>query len=182
MGLPVFKDSNLAKSPALSKIPWDIFKRKFLRSSKENFGHGPTSKAIRALFIASSAPSIVYFGIAIIAGFAAAFSLVKPQLNENLPGVAISVALIPPLAVIGIGVAQIDWVIINNALFLFLVNTLGIVFTGMVTFSLMNFYIKRKVAQQTVQQEDKRIEKEIKKVEQKNGKNDKKTITTKKIK
>jgi len=53
--------------------------------------------------------------VAIVAGFAAAYSLVKPQINEALPGVAISVALIPPIAVIGYGLAHLDWSIMNGA-------------------------------------------------------------------
>ena len=83
--------------------------------------------------------------IAVAAGFAGSFALAKPKLNENLPGIAISVALIPPLAVIGIGIAKLDLAVIMGSFTLFLVNVGGIVFASMVTFSLMNFYTKRRV-------------------------------------
>lgn len=105
-------------------------------------------------------PTLPYVAIGIIAGLAASFALVKPHLNETLPGIAISVALIPPLAVVGIGVARFDWHIISNSLILFVVNVIGIVFASMVTFSLMNLYVKRKLAQETAAKEDLKVEME----------------------
>jgi uncharacterized hydrophobic protein (TIGR00271 family) len=114
--------------------------------------------------IASRAhPSLTYVIIAIIAGFAASFALVKPQLNETLPGVAISVALIPPLAVTGIGIARFNWNLISGSFLLFLVNTVGVVFASMITFSLMNFYAQRYKADITIKKEETKIRRDIKK-------------------
>lgn len=110
--------------------------------------------------ITSVEPSFLYIAVAIIAGFAASFALVKPGLNETLPGVAISVALIPPLAAAGIGIAKLDGSIISNSLILFILNIIGIVFASMVNFSLMKFYLERKVAEKTVKKEEARMEKE----------------------
>ena len=111
-------------------------------------------------------PTLPFFAIAIVAGFAGSFALVKPQLNETLPGIAISVALIPPLAVIGIGIAKFNWAIISGSLLLFIVNAVGIVFAGMIVFSMMNFYVKRSEAKKTVKKEDKRVEREKKRAEE----------------
>ncbi|MFH1188830.1 MAG: TIGR00341 family protein [bacterium] len=122
--------------------------------------------------IARTEPSLAYAVIAIIAGFAASFALVKPRLNETLPGIAISVALIPPLAVTGIGIAMLDWGIVSNAFLLFVVNAIGIIFIGTINFSLMNFYVKRKVAEKTIKKE----EQEQKKLLEESKKN--KTIDT----
>ena len=110
--------------------------------------------------VARVEPSLAYAIVAVIAGFAGSFALVKPQLNETLPGIAISVALIPPLAVTGIGIANFNWTIISGSLLLFLVNTLGVMFASMITFSLMNFYVKRAQAEETVKKEDEKIEKQ----------------------
>jgi len=116
--------------------------------------------------IASRAyPSLTYVIIAILAGFAASFALVKPQLNETLPGVAISVALIPPLAVTGIGITHLDWDLISGSFLLFLVNTIGVVFASMVTFSLMNFYSERREATYTIKKEDTKIKRTLNKAE-----------------
>ncbi len=109
-------------------------------------------------------PSLLYMSIAIIAGFAASFALVKPQLSETLPGIAISVALIPPLAVIGIGIARFNWQIVSGSFLLFIVNTIGIVFASMITFSLMNFYVKRKLVRQAIKEEEIKIEADKKKI------------------
>lgn len=104
--------------------------------------------------------SLPYVAIAVIAGLAASFALVKPQLNETLPGIAISVALIPPLAVTGIGIARLDWHIVSSSLIFFLVNAAGIIFSSIIIFSLMNFYVKRKVASKAVAKEERAIQKE----------------------
>jgi len=104
--------------------------------------------------------SIVYLIIAMVAGIAASFAYVKESLNKTLPGVAISVAIIPPLAVSGIGIAMLDWDVISQAFFLFASNVVGIVFASTIVFSLMNLYSKRKVAQATVKKEDLELKKE----------------------
>lgn len=106
-------------------------------------------------------PSMVYFVIAVIAGFAASFAMIKPHLSETLPGIAISVALIPPLAVTGIGIARFDWNIISNSFMLFLINAAGIIFASMIVFSLMHLYIKRQVASRVIEEELAAVKKEL---------------------
>lgn len=110
--------------------------------------------------ISRTEPSLAYVGIAIIAGFAASFALVKPRMSETLPGIAISVALIPPLAVTGIGIARLDWEIVSSSFTMFLINAAGIVFASMIVFSLMNLYVKRKVAKDAIQKEEKELKAE----------------------
>lgn len=104
--------------------------------------------------------TLPYIMIAIAAGIAGSFALVKPQLSETLPGIAISVALIPPIAVTGIGIAKFSWAIVSGSMLLFIVNAIGVVFASMITFSMMNFYIKRKVARKAVEKEDRKEKKE----------------------
>lgn len=106
---------------------------------------------------------LLYPAIAIVAGLAASFALVKPQLNETLPGIAISVALVPPLSVVGIGIARWELGVAVEALVLVGVNAVGIIFTSVIIFSLMNFYGKRAAAQKALKDE----EKEMKKLEKK---------------
>ncbi|MBU1160064.1 DUF389 domain-containing protein, partial [Patescibacteria group bacterium] len=80
------------------------------------------------------------------------------QLNETLPGIAVSVAIIPPLAVIGIGIAKLNWAVISGSFLLLLINILGIIFASMIIFSLMNLSVKKKVAQEVAKKEDKKLE------------------------
>lgn len=110
--------------------------------------------------LARTKPSLLSATIGAVAGFAAAFAMVKPKLNETFPGIAISVALIPPLAVVGIGLARLNANVLLNALLLFIINAAGVVFTAAIVFSLMNFYVKRRVAKEVVKEEEQKLQKE----------------------
>jgi len=110
-------------------------------------------------------PSLMYAAVAIVAGLAVSFAVIKPHLNETFPGIAISVALIPPIAVMGIGLAKLNWAIISQSFMLFAMNTAGIIFSSMIVFSLMNLYIKRKDVIKAVKKDEKEIRKEVKKAE-----------------
>lgn len=102
-------------------------------------------------------PSITNVVIAIIAGLASSLAFAKPSLNETLPGAVISVALIPPLSVIGIGLAIFDLNIASKALGLLLINILGISFACIIIFSVMNLYVKKNVATAAIEKEDKEL-------------------------
>lgn len=123
---------------------------------------GPTNSTFELTpeIIIRTIPSLPDATIAIIAGLAASFALVKPNLSETLPGVAISVALVPPLATAGIGIANLSWSITSGAIILFFTNSFGIVFASVIVFSIMNFYVKRNIAIEAVKKEDIELEKE----------------------
>ena len=55
--------------------------------------------------LSRTSPTLLDMGIAIAAGAAAAFSYTRQSIATSIAGVAISVALVPPLAVTGIGLA-----------------------------------------------------------------------------
>lgn len=112
-------------------------------------------------------PTLLSITIAIVSGFAVAYSLVKPKLSATLPGIAVAVALIPPLATIGIGLAQFNWTVVAGSTIFLLVNVVGIIFASMITFSLMDLYQKRSVASRTADSADKAAEKEAEKVQKK---------------
>ncbi|MBC8464873.1 MAG: TIGR00341 family protein [Parcubacteria group bacterium] len=105
-------------------------------------------------------PSLLHIAVAIVAGLAASFAIVKKELNEMLPGVAIAVALIPPIAMTGVGLAKGSWIVMTNGFIIFLLNVIGIVFAAMVTFSLMNFYVRRGVAMRAIEKEKKEMAEE----------------------
>ena len=120
--------------------------------------------------------SLIHFLVAVVAGAAVSYALGQPEWSETLPGIAISVALIPPLAVVGIGVAALNTEVITGSLVMLLMNLFGIIFAAMVTFSLMNLYEKQKIATSTIKREEERIQEEAKAIEEldndlKNGQN-----------
>lgn len=110
--------------------------------------------------MARAQPSTLFFIVAFISGFAATFALVHSNLNEMLPGVAISVSLMPPLAVIGIGLGSLNYAVAGGATVLFLLNVLGIALASMVAFTLMDLHRTHKVAASAIKQEDRRLQQE----------------------
>jgi uncharacterized hydrophobic protein (TIGR00271 family) len=95
-------------------------------------------------------PNMLYFLVAFVAGLAAAFAKIKEKLSSTLPGIAISTALVPPLAVVGIGVAKIDWQIFSKSLLLFLSNVFGIAMAAIIVFALSDLRRKKSVADKLV--------------------------------
>lgn len=138
---------------------------------------GIAAAALIALFFSQGyeaplvEPSLIYVMIAIIAGLAASFALIKPQLSETLPGIAISVTLIPPLAATGIGIAKFDWNVISDSFVLFMVNAIGIIFASMIVFSLMHLYIKRMDARKAIKKEEKAVKREKENAEKEKERN-----------
>ena len=109
--------------------------------------------------IESESP-LIYAVVAAIAGFAAAFAVVKPRLSDTLPGVAISVALVPPLSVAGVALSVFNWNVFSTAFLLFVVNVVGIVFSAMIVFALFRFSAKGIVTEKIVKKEEKVVKKE----------------------
>ncbi len=115
---------------------------------------------INETILSRTSPSLLYFMIAAISGFAVAYASVRPQLSESLPGVAIAVALIPPLSVVGIGLGVGAVKLVSGALFMYIINVLGIVFAAMTAFSLMDVHHKRFMAEKLVEKETERLKQE----------------------
>jgi uncharacterized hydrophobic protein (TIGR00271 family) len=84
-------------------------------------------------------PSLLDLLVAIFSGIAAAFAKADTKIAPSLAGVAIAVALVPPLAVVGIGVGWMDGYIVSNALLLFLTNLVGIVLAATLTFLVLGY-------------------------------------------
>lgn len=84
-------------------------------------------------------PTILDMGVAIIAGIAGAYASARSEVAKSLAGVAIAVALVPPLAVSGIGIGWLDWHTFSAAFLLFITNLVGIVLASTLTFLFMGF-------------------------------------------
>jgi uncharacterized hydrophobic protein (TIGR00271 family) len=84
-------------------------------------------------------PSLLDFCIAVFAGSAGAYATVDPRVSSSLSGVAIAVALVPPLSVVGITLEQGDLVSAEGAMLLFCTNVVSIVLAAVTVFVLMGF-------------------------------------------
>ena len=93
--------------------------------------------------------------IAIAAGVAAAFAICYENVKEVVTGIAISVALLPPLVTIGIGIGGTDWELMADAALLFAVNLAGVVVTTFIIFMLLGFRKYRGALESAVKREEK---------------------------
>lgn len=84
-------------------------------------------------------PNLLDLGVAVISGIAGAYAHARQEVARSLAGVAIAVALVPPLVVAGIGLGWMEWPIFFGAGLLFLTNLAGILFAAAITFSLLGF-------------------------------------------
>lgn len=79
-------------------------------------------------------PTLIDLAIGLAAGAAGSFAKTRRDVADALPGVAIAVALVPPLSVIGIGLAFEDRAVIVGSTLLFLTNLAGIILSGGLVF------------------------------------------------
>ncbi|MCA9363153.1 DUF389 domain-containing protein [Candidatus Kaiserbacteria bacterium] len=126
------------------------------------FFFGDETMYMSAEVLSRTEPTYHHLLVAIVAGAAVAYMLAKPEWGDALPGVAIAVALIPPLATIGIGIAAVSAFIIKGATMILLLNLIGIIVTATIIFLLMNLSEKEHIAKSTVKKEDQKIEEENK--------------------
>ncbi|PRY12322.1 putative hydrophobic protein (TIGR00341 family) [Pontibacter ummariensis] len=84
-------------------------------------------------------PNLLDLGVAIFSGVAGAYAHARKEVAKTLAGVAIAVALVPPLSVSGIGIGWADWEVFSGALLLFTTNLAGIILAAAFTFMLLGF-------------------------------------------
>ncbi|MEA5569979.1 DUF389 domain-containing protein [Calothrix sp. UHCC 0171] len=91
--------------------------------------------------LARTKPTLIDLGIAIAAGGISGYAKIQPKISGSLAGTAIAVALMPPICVIGIGLANGNWSLSMGATLLYLTNLLGITLSCMAAF-LATGYVK----------------------------------------
>ena len=84
-------------------------------------------------------PTLLDLSVAILSGVAGAYAHAKEEIAKSLAGVAIAVALVPPLSVAGVGVGWADWSVARGAFLLFTTNLVGIAMAASLTFLVMGF-------------------------------------------
>ncbi|MEL6159765.1 MAG: DUF389 domain-containing protein [Cyanobacteria bacterium J06554_11] len=86
-----------------------------------------------------SSPNLLDLGIAITAGGLSGYAKVQPRLSSTLAGTAIAVALMPPLCVVGLGIAQFNGALTLGAGLLYCTNLLGITLACMLAFFIAGY-------------------------------------------
>lgn len=90
--------------------------------------------SLTAEISARTRPTLIDLGVALAAGATGALAKSRRGIADALPGVAIAVALVPPLSVVGVGIAFASQQVFFGALLLFLTNLAGIIFSGGLVF------------------------------------------------
>jgi uncharacterized hydrophobic protein (TIGR00271 family) len=84
-------------------------------------------------------PTVLDMGVAMASGVAGAYAHARAEIAKSLAGVAIAVALVPPLAVTGIGLGWGDASVFLGAGLLFLTNLAGMTLAAAGTFLIMGY-------------------------------------------
>jgi uncharacterized hydrophobic protein (TIGR00271 family) len=126
---------------------------RLLRDALESTIKGVFLAVVVALFLASivplgeptaevlarTAPNLLDLMIALASGAAGAYAVSRKDVSAALPGVAIAAALVPPLGVVGVGLAARQLAVAGGGLLLFGTNLVGITLAGAVIFLLLGF-------------------------------------------
>ncbi len=118
------------------------------------FGLSPDMQILENTFRAA----VLYFLVAFAAGVAATFAMVRKEIAEVLPGIAIAVSLVPPLSLVGIWLSVLNLEYARFYFSIFFFNVFGIILGSFVVFSILKFYKSEK----KVTAESKKLEEQIK--------------------
>lgn len=89
--------------------------------------------------LARTNPNLFDLAVALASGAAGAYAVARKDVATALPGVAIAAALVPPLGVVGIGLAMGEARIAGGGVLLFITNLIAITLAGSVTLLLLGF-------------------------------------------
>lgn len=89
-------------------------------------------------------PSLLDLFVALATGFVAGYAKVRKHLSGTLYGVSVSISLLPPLCVVGIGLATSRSEIYMGASLLFLTNLISILCSGVLAFLLIRLSHRQK--------------------------------------
>lgn len=97
------------------------------------------STGLPAEVLARTSPDVRDLLIALAAGAAGAYATVRRDVSGALPGVAVAVALVPPLACVGVLIGRGQPDLASGAELLFATNLFGIILAAAVVFALTGF-------------------------------------------
>jgi uncharacterized hydrophobic protein (TIGR00271 family) len=92
-----------------------------------------------------TSPNLLDLGVALVAGAVAMYAKLRKDAISALAGLAIAVALVPPMCVVGILLASSDWMQAYGALLLFATNLLGIMVGAMASLGTLEKVYRRRL-------------------------------------
>jgi uncharacterized hydrophobic protein (TIGR00271 family) len=85
-------------------------------------------------------PALIDLVAAVATGAVGSVALVRRDISDTLPGVAIAISLVPPLSVVGLTAESGAWDEASGAAFLFATNVASILATGVIVMALFRVY------------------------------------------
>jgi uncharacterized hydrophobic protein (TIGR00271 family) len=95
-------------------------------------------QTITSEIAARTRPNLFDLFVALFSALAGAYAMIRGR-EGAIVGVAIATALMPPLAVVGFGLATVNWTVFSGALLLFVTNFLTIALTAFALAKLYGF-------------------------------------------
>lgn len=99
-----------------------------------SFGIFLNSESPNEQILSRTSPDMRDLGIALLAGIAGAYGNFRIEYSNVLAGVAIAVALIPPLCACGLMLEQHHFILAKGSALLFITNFIGITFSAILVF------------------------------------------------
>ncbi|MCU0844355.1 MAG: TIGR00341 family protein [Spirochaetes bacterium] len=90
--------------------------------------------------LARTTPNLFDIIVAMASGLVGAYGNANKKISNTLVGIAIAVALMPPLCTVGIGVGRLDAAVASGAAILFLINLVSISLAGALVFWIMRIH------------------------------------------
>lgn len=84
-------------------------------------------------------PGLVDLFAALATGVVGSIALIRSDISDTLPGVAIAISLVPPLCVVGLTIESGAWGQAVGALLLFITNVAAILATGSIVMAIYGF-------------------------------------------
>jgi len=112
---------------------------------------------------------LLYFFISFAAGIVASYTWISEDTAMTLPGVAISVSLVPPLSAIGVSLALLSTELLIGSMLLFLANLFGVVLSSVIIFTLFHLSEIRAYQDQKIEEEVEEKEAAVEESSQKEG-------------
>ncbi|MGH1505456.1 MAG: DUF389 domain-containing protein [Acidimicrobiales bacterium] len=106
----------------------------------------PNGSGLGTEITGRTAPDIRDLIVALGAGTAGAYATVRKDASAALPGVAVAVALVPPLGTVGITLEAGNMTFARGALLLYITNLAAIILAGVVVFVVTGFVPPRRLA------------------------------------
>ncbi|MBD3156642.1 DUF389 domain-containing protein, partial [Candidatus Peregrinibacteria bacterium] len=107
---------------------------------------------ITQIFVNDLRTAMLYFIVASASGIAATFAWVRKEVSDILPGVAISVSLVPPLSLLGINLGTFSFEYARFYLIIYFLNLFGIIVGSLIVFSLLKFQKSKKIVKEKVKE------------------------------